>query len=339
MLAAVVEQPGVLAVREVPALTIAEDECLVQMLACALCNSTDKKLLDGHFRYRGPEAYPGILGHESVGRVIACGRQVTSYREGDLVLRAGASYAPGEGPTALFGGLAEYGKVKDPQHGGNPWCQVLPPDLDPVAGTMLITLKETLSWLQRWPVQPGESVAVLGSGPVGLAFAWLARLLGCHPVIVLGRREEPLQRARAMGIEAVVNTATTDAAEAVRALTGGQGADRVIEAIGDEEALQLGLSVLGPRGRLGVYGIASTRTPGDMERRAVDIGLARNEWAVEFFNPREHRPHAHLLWLVEQGIVRLEDWYSHVVPLAETARGFELLARRKAFKVVVQIGQ
>jgi threonine dehydrogenase-like Zn-dependent dehydrogenase len=337
MLAAVVEQPGVLAVREVPELSIGKDECLVQILACALCNSTDRKLLDGQFRYRGPEMYPAILGHEAVGRVVACGRRVTSFKEGDLVLRAGASYEAGAGPGSLFGGLAEYGKVKDPRAGGNQWCQVVPPEIDPVAATMLITLKETLSWLQRWPVQPGESVVVLGSGPVGLAFAWFARLLGCHPVIVIGRRDEPLQRAQAMGLAETVNLTTVDPVAAVRALTDGQGADRVIEAIGDEGAIDAGLSVLGPRGRLGVYGIAATRQPGDMERRAVDMGLGRNEWALEFFDPREHRPHEHLLWLVSRGIVQLTDWFSHVVPLAETPQGFELLARREAFKVVVKI--
>ncbi len=67
------------------------------------------------------------------------------------------------------------------------------------------------------------------------------------------------------------------------------------------------------------------------------MGLGRNEWALEFFDPREHRPHEHLLWLVSRGIVQLTDWFSHVVPLAETPQGFELLARREAFKVVVKI--
>jgi len=54
MLAAVAEQPGHLAVREVPLPVIDETECLVDILACGICNSTDRKLLDGHFRYKGP---------------------------------------------------------------------------------------------------------------------------------------------------------------------------------------------------------------------------------------------------------------------------------------------
>jgi threonine dehydrogenase-like Zn-dependent dehydrogenase len=337
MLAAVVEQPGQLAVREVPMPVIDETECLVEILACGLCNSTDRKLLDGHFRYKGPDAYPGILGHEAVGRVVACGAAVESFHEGDLVLRPGASYAPGGGPTAMYGGLAQYGKIKDPRHGGSVMHQLVPPDLAPVDATLLVTLKETLSWLQRWPVQPRESVVVLGSGPVGLSFAWFARLLGCHPVLVLGRRDEALQRALALGADGVINLARDNARDVVEEWTQGRGADRVIEAIGDEGVLPLGLSLLSPSGRLGVYGIAATRQPGDMERRAVDIGLARNEWALEFFNPQEWAPHEQMLWLVRQGIVKLRDWYTHVVPLADTPRGFELLATREAFKVVVQM--
>ncbi|MGE5532288.1 MAG: zinc-dependent alcohol dehydrogenase [Bacteroidota bacterium] len=348
MKAAVAERPGVLAVREVPVPTIDETECLVEILACGICNSTDRKLLDGHFRNRGPEVYPGILGHESVGRIIECGSAVSSFRVGDLVLRPGASYALGQGPSSLFGGLAQFGKVKDPLHGGNRMHQLVPPEIDAVEATMLITLKETLSWLQRWfasspPCSPGRtgvspaSLAVLGTGPVGLSFAFFAKLLGCHPVVVVGRREEPLQRALQLGVDGVINTSTDDPAKAIRDLTGGKGADRVIEAIGSDEAMQLGLSLLSAQGRLGVYGIASTREPGDMERRAVDIGLARNEWAIEFFNPQEWAPHEQMLWLVKQGMVRLRDWYTHVVPLEETQRGFDLLEGKEAFKVVVRM--
>lgn len=348
MLAAVAEKPGVLAVREVPMPEIEETECLVEILACGICNSTDRKLLDGHFRYRGPEVYPGIWGHESVGRIIECGSAVTSFQKGDLVLRPGASYSPGHGPSSLFGGLAQFGKIKDPAHGGNRMHQLVPPEIEPLDATMLITLKETLSWLQRWfassPLPGGTgilpvSLAVLGTGPVGLSFAFFAKLLGCHPVLVVGRREEPLQRALQFGVDGVINTSTDDAAKAIRYLTGGKGADRVIEAIGSDEAMHLGLSLLSPQGRLGVYGIASTRESGDMERRAIDLALARNEWAIEFFNPQEWAPHEQMLWLVKQGMVRLRDWYTHVVPLEETQRGFELLESREAFKVVVQIGR
>lgn len=343
MRAAVAAAPGRLDIRDVPIPVIDETECLVQILACGICNSTDRKLLDGHFRYKGPEAYPGILGHEAVGRVLECGAAVESFRVGDLVLRPGASYPAGQGPTSIYGGLAEYGKIKDPRHGGSPMHQIVPADMDPVDATLLVTLKETLSWLQRWlPGRAGgspapESVVVLGSGPVGLSFAWFARLLGCHPVIVLGRRDEPLQRALDMGLDAVINTERDDPRAIVDAWTQGRGADRVIEAVGDEAMLQLGLSLLSPTGRLGVYGIASTRTPGDMERRAVDIGLARNEWAIEFLNPQEHAPHEQMLWLVRRGIVNLKDWYTHVVPLEETQRGFDLLASGEAFKVVVRM--
>lgn len=338
MLAAVIEKPGELVVRDLPMPKIDDTECLVEILACSICNSTDRKILDGHFRYLGPDAYPGVVGHEGVGRVVECGSDVESFREGDIVLRPGVRYDHGEcDVNSVWGGVAQYGKIKDPVHGGSPMHQVVPPDIDPFDATMLITLKETLSWLQRWPVERGQSVVVLGSGPVGVSFGFFAKLLGCNPVIVLGRRDEPLSRAMKLGVDAVINTQRDDAAEVVRHWTGGKGADRVIEAVGDDALVELGLSLLASGGRVGIYGITPTRAPGDMERRAVDIGVGRAEWRIEFFGPQEPAPHEHLLWLVQQGIVNLQDYYTHVVPIEETQRGFDLLASKEAFKVVVRM--
>lgn len=338
MLAAVVERPGELVVRQVPVPRIDDTECLVEILACAICNGTDHKLLHGQFRYVGADGYPGIIGHESVGRVVECGSRVESFQEGDLVLRPGARYDQGEegGTGSIWGGIAEYGKIKDPVHGGNPMHQIVPPDMDPLDATMLITLKETLSWLQRWPVHRGQSVVILGSGPVGASFGFFAKLLGCWPVIVVGRRDEPLSRCMALGVDAVVNITRDDPVQAVQHWTGGKGADRVIEAVGDDSLVELGLSLLTSGGRVGIYGVSPTREPGDMERRMLDIGRGRAEWAVEWFGPQEWAPHEQMLWLVRRGIVNLRDYYTHVVPLAETQRGFDLLESRQAFKVVVK---
>lgn len=339
MLAAVIERPGVLEVQDVPMPTIDETECLVEILACGICNGTDRKLLDGHFRYKGPDAYPGIVGHEAVGRVIECGSRVESFEVDDLVLRPGASYEACEnvGIGSIWGGMAQYGKVKDPLHGGSPMHQIVPPDIDPVEATMLITLKEALSWLQRWPVQAGQSVLVLGSGPVGVAFGFFAKLLGCGPVILLGRRDDPLARAIGLGLDAVIDVRRDDPAEVVRHWTGGRGVDRVIEAVGDDAMIELGLSLMASGGKVGVYGIAPTRASGDMERHSVDVAVGRAEWCVEYFGPREAAPHEHMLWLVDQGFVKLRDYFTHVVPLVDVRKGFGLLASKEAFKVVVRM--
>jgi L-iditol 2-dehydrogenase len=338
MLAAMIEKPNELVVREVPMPTISDSECLVEILACAACNSTDMKLLHGQFRYVGLQSYPGILGHESIGRVIECGSQVTSFKVGDLVLRPVATYAPGEGPNSLWGGFAQYGKITEPLLATGRLAsmqQIVPPEIDPIDGTMLITLKETLSWLQRWPVKRDESLVVLGSGPVGVSFGFFAKLLGCNPVIVVGRRDEPLQRALRLGIDAVINNSQEDPVARVLELTGGKGADKVIEAVGDDELLETGLAMTADAGRVGIYGVSPSREPGDMTRRALDIGKGRAEWLVEYFNPQEWAPHEHLLWLVKQGIVNLKDYYTHVVPLEEINRGFDLLSSKEAFKFVV----
>ena len=89
--AAVVEKPGTLIVKEVPEPEINDYQALVKILACATCNSTDKKLINGKLS-EAFLTFPGILGHESVGKVIEIGKRVRNYNVGDLVLLPVAVY-------------------------------------------------------------------------------------------------------------------------------------------------------------------------------------------------------------------------------------------------------
>ena len=146
----VIDGKGNIALKDdIPVPELSDYTAIVKTAACGICNGTDLKLREGHLN--GFDTYPAVLGHESVGRVLRTGKKVISYKEGDLVLRSGLDDTY---PLyhSLWGSFGEYGRVTDYQAMirdgvteadiSNISQQVIPADIDPVDGVMVITLKE-----------------------------------------------------------------------------------------------------------------------------------------------------------------------------------------------------
>ena len=263
MRAAVVEKPGVLVVREVPRLRPNPWQALVRIEACSICNHTDVEIIAARF---GGSAWPLILGHESVGRVIALGERVSRYRVGDRVLRPGAMYDdPAVGIGSAWGGFAEYGLVGDvaalkrdrPEEKPH-WSwekqQVIPGNIEPGEATAIITLKETLSMIKPCCPPGTPSLAVIGTGPVARSYIYWASFLGIPVVAVFGRREKWREEMLALGATHYIVAGERDPLAAAR----GQGIGpfaRAIEAVGSLAALETALSVIGREGVVAPYGI------------------------------------------------------------------------------------
>ena len=177
MLAAVVTPKKTLEVRPLPIPRFGPYEVLVEMRFGATCAGTDQRVIDhGHPR---PLRYPGILGHESVGRVIAVGEKVTSFAVGDLITRVGAPET--EEISSIWGGFAQYGVARDWQamerdgldealYKKSRVNKVVPPDIPERVAPMIITWRETLSYARHIGVQKGMRVLIAGSGANALAF-------------------------------------------------------------------------------------------------------------------------------------------------------------------------
>jgi hypothetical protein len=117
--------------------------------------------------------------------------------------------------------------------------EVLPADLlmSAADATMLITLKETASYLSNAGVRMFKSVAVLGAGSVGICMVRFAKIFGADPLIVVARRDEQLAYAKKLGADFAVNVTSADANAEVKRLNGGRGVDFVIDTTGDVEFL------------------------------------------------------------------------------------------------------
>ncbi len=338
MKAAIIEQPGVLTVKEIPMPEIGEYDALCDLLYGATCTGTDQHLIAGRFPW--PVQYPTILGHESVGRVVEVGAKVRYFKVGDLITRVGA---PPVGEVSVnWGGFAEYGIARDHramltdgvdrlQWNGYRVNQVIPPGIDPAGATMLITWRETLSYLTRMGVGEGASVLIVGSGGNGLSFVAHAANAGAAQVVVLGnaRRETA---ARAVGATGYVDYRAGDVAAQLTGICP-DGFDFIIDAVGQAASADRVLPHLRRGGTLGIYGVD--------EYNAVQVHPLRARGTFTFYNGGydEAETHERVVALVQAGKLDASVWLdlAHPFALDDIGAAFEAVRARKMVKAVVRL--
>ncbi|MEE4165912.1 MAG: zinc-binding dehydrogenase [Desulfocapsaceae bacterium] len=210
-------------------LDISDDEILVKTHAAGICGQ-DKNLYNGiippsgglNTEMRNVFAYPYFFGHEAGGVVVEVGRNVRRFKPGDSVIA-----------FAWVETYSDYFKAGEEDL--EPAPEGLDPDLvslgEPVGCAVFSGLCSK--------VQLGDSVAVIGMGFAGQVIAQVARKKGAHQVIGVDVVDGKLQLAKRLGLDHAVNSAETDPLEAILDLTGGAGADVVVEVAGTGEAVQL----------------------------------------------------------------------------------------------------
>ena len=313
MKAALTDGKGKVWIEEIPRPVPGDYECLCKTMACATCTGTDTKHI--HDKLPWAQAYPGLLGHESVGVVIEVGKKVRNFKEGDVVLRPAVAF-PGTqfaGYTSMWGGFAEYGLVgdaaamraDDPAAKPNNYTrfqQVIPADagISFVEATMLITLKECASYVASSGVRFRSRVLVLGAGSVGICMIRFAKIYGAHPVIAVARRDEQLAYAKdVIGADEVINVSQQDLLKTVAELTDGQGVDRIIDTTGSADFLASALPALAEGGKVGAY---ATYTRGKARAEIVAPELEAGGATGEDI------AHQYLLDAVKLGLVKLSDY-------------------------------
>ncbi|HOQ29624.1 MAG TPA: zinc-binding dehydrogenase, partial [Armatimonadota bacterium] len=200
--------------------------------------------------------------------------------------------------------------------------------------TVLITLKETLSALRRARFQPGMDVLILGTGPVGLAFAMCARALGARKILAAGRHVGRLDRMRRFGADEGADLTAGEIGPLVKAATGGRGVDLAIDAVGDRSRIGALLATLARGGSVGIYGVPEGSLA-EYHRYAFDAKGAPDWWSLTVINPDEPSAHEEALGLVERGKLDLGRFVTHTFPLERFEDAVAALASPDAVKVVV----
>ncbi len=274
MHALVYHGPGQKAWEEVPNPVLLDDsDAIVRVDATTICGS-DLHILKGDV----PEVTDGrILGHEAVGTVVEIGPSVKSVRVGDRVLvscitACGACRFCRQGRygQCLGGGgwilghlidgtQAEYVRVPFADTSTYP----IPPG---VADEDILMMSDILPTgyevgVLNGCVQPGDVVAIVGAGPIGLSAVMGAQLFSPSHIVAIDLTDSRLEAAKQFGADITVNNGREDPLEVIKGLTGGLGADVAIEAVGVPSTFELAATLIRPGGHvanIGVHGQPAT---------------------------------------------------------------------------------
>jgi L-iditol 2-dehydrogenase len=232
-------------IEKVPIPHVEDGEVLVKVQVALTCGTDLKVYQRGyHARMIVP---PALFGHELAGVIEQTGAGVRSFKTGMRVVALNSApcqmcfycsrHQENLCEDLLFnnGAYAEY--IRVPRRIVELNMLSIPPHVTFEEAAMVEPLACVLRGLHEAGVEIGDTVAVIGAGPIGLMFVHVAQAVGCN-VIAVVKREEQIAAARRMGAHDVVHTgAVKDSVDAVRALSPGRrGADVVIEAVGRPEA-------------------------------------------------------------------------------------------------------
>jgi alcohol dehydrogenase/L-iditol 2-dehydrogenase len=254
-------QPGSVEVREMPVPEINENEVLLRVGGVSVCGS------DVH-QYHGSQSWPVntpvILGHEFGGVVVAKGSRVKAFKEGDRVVSETASYICGQCMLCRTGAYNLCPQRKGFGYGINGAMA----DYVRVSERCLHHIPDSLSFeraaltepccvgyncvIEKSRVKPGDTVVVLGPGPIGLLCAEMARLAGAGNLLIAGLASDAsrLAAAKEIGVTHAVNLEETNLKDLVMSIGDGLGAHLVVDAAGASAALKTALDIVRPAGQI-----------------------------------------------------------------------------------------
>ena len=346
MHAAVYRGQSTVGVEEIPTPAIGPGEILIRVEACGICH-TDLKKIEHNLL-----APPRVYGHETAGVVAAVGSGVTAYRPGDRVvafhhipcldcfychhkLFAQCPVYKKVGITAGFepagGGFAQYVRVMD-------WVAArgverIPDGVSFERATLVEPLNTCLKAVVQCDPQPGEFVAILGQGPIGLMFTMLVHRSGAR-IAATDAIPERLAVSARCGADLTWNPGQTDVAAEIKKLTQGRGADLVIVAASVPGIVDQAMACSRPGARVLLF--AQTSATERIEASGADICVGeRTLFGCYSASVELQRESASLVF---DGQLPVEELISHRLPLEKIRSGIDLALHPgpKSLKIIVQ---
>jgi threonine dehydrogenase-like Zn-dependent dehydrogenase len=309
------------------------DGLLLRVERTAICGS------DLHL-YHGPMTIPGVhLGHEFVGTVEEVGPSVTTVGKGDRVLVSGvigcglcAPCRSGDVVVCRNGGTQVFGTSLE-LHGGQAEAVGVPaadasvvkiPEGITIEQAVLLTDILPTGYLgaQRADIHPGDTVVVIGLGPVGVFALQCAQLYGPSRVLAVDMVPDRLARAEALGAEPI-DAAGGDTVAKIHEATGGRGAESVIEAVGADGSINDAILAAAPGGTVSVVGVNLNwafpfPVPVALMKRLtfrVTLAAIPTTWPA-------------LFPLVTSGRLKPEQVFTHRMGLSEAAEAYRIFDAR-----------
>lgn len=339
MKAALLSDYGKLELIDAEAPTIGgPDQVLIQVKVTGICGS-EVHAFKGTHPFRKP---PSILGHEMSGQVVAVGDEVTQFSVGDRVfmdpqwtcgrcqwcLAGDQQLCPEKvvlGTTTWTGSFGEF--LVAPEAA----VYHLPDNLTDTEGTLIEPLSVAVHAVRRAKLQADESVAILGTGPIGMVTAAMARVKQATPIITVDMQPHCLDIAAKLGATHGLLTQSGDPAAEIMQLTDGLGVDVVFLTVGVQPVVETAMRIVARQGRIVL--IALFDEPLHFEAFNLISG-DRDMIGSNMYNAADIRAARELM---ATGQIDLKPMVSHTLPLADVQRGFELAASKQdqAVKVVL----
>jgi L-iditol 2-dehydrogenase len=328
---------GNIEIREIQKPVAKEGEVMVEIKAAGICG-TDLH----HYEIGDQVAVPVVLGHEFSGDVVEIGTGVKGWRIGERVVsetHAHACYACHLCQTGKYHLCKErkgFGSSVD-----GAFTQFLavpsrllhriPDDLDYPEATILQPAADIVNAvITNSSLKAGDTVVVLGPGPMGILTVEVARAAGAGRVIVVGldADKERLGIAAKIGADMTINSSREDPVERVKALTEGRGADVVFEVTGAKTALLQGLQMLGQKREMTIIGVH--REPVEIPIRS----LQRGEQSIRGSAMSTWIDYERAIQLTKSGRIQLKPLITSVLPITEWQKGFDMALNKQACKVI-----
>jgi len=328
-----------LRLEDVPKPEISDNEVLIRVNASGICG-TDIHIYRGEWKTNTPI----ILGHEFSGVIADVGREVKGLNIGDPVVAepnipCGSCYFCRMSERNYFcenleatgvtvnGAFAEYVKIV----ASNVYRLPKRYNLDEAA--LIEPLACCVRGIDQAEIKAGDTVAIIGAGPVGLILLQLALQSGASMVIQTDMEDSRLSLAKELGADHTINVTKEDPIESIKELTDGYGVDVAIEAVGKPEAITQAMRATRRGGKLVIFGVS----PEDAVWKVRPFELYDKELTIKT-SYRSPYTFQRAVKIAVSGRVRLKPLISHVFKLDDIHRAFEVAEKRLegAVKVLVK---
>ncbi|HKM44125.1 MAG TPA: zinc-dependent dehydrogenase [Dysgonamonadaceae bacterium] len=343
MKAAVYIEKDKMEIREVPKPEVDDDSVLLKVESCAVCGSDIRIFHHGNDRVNPPQ----ILGHETSGIVVEVGKNVNKFKVGDRIA-LGADVPCGECSFCeagignncqinyamgyqFAGGFAEYVLLNKMVVDYGP-VHILPDHVSFDEGALAEPLACVLNAVELTNIKLGDTVVIIGAGPIGCMIIPIAYKMGATKVIVVQRSRPRMELAKKFGADVYICSSEENAIERVLEETNGLGANVIFTANSSPQSHADALKMAQNRARINLFGGLPAGSTIELETNIIHY----KELIVTGAHGSLPRQHKLAIDLIASGLIDMKEYISHRYDLDNVLDAFEMAESHAGMRVVVK---
>ncbi len=342
-----VKKNGKVELIDIPEPVVGLYDVKVKTEVAVLCNATDRKLVDGHFP--GVEKYPLLLGHESVGTVVAVGEKVKNFKVGERAIGGLLLNSTNSEYESGWGGFSEYTIIKDhhamvddgiadEEHGWAEVNEIQTPVTSSIPvedAVLLCTWREVYGGLDDFYLMNNKDmnkIVIFGAGPVGLSFLKFLKVLGKEFVAVVDPQKEKQKLALQFGADMVFAPESSELKRLPETL--GTKLDAVIDAVGHESIINQAVSLIRMAGSICVYGVLADPVVNlDKNPGPYNFNLLIHQWPTRF---RERAAQGTLVEWIKAGKISYKDFITHEFSIKDINEAIAISRTGENLKILLR---